>query len=597
MTRDGRLLEHYKQQAINDPDYKKALLDLQKTINDKRKIEGNPPLTLNQIESGDARGFKAGTGFLPAKGTRSYLPFWAVYYRNKKRKFRQQDAVQMNSRYNQWVARGRKAIKHKVTQEEIDFQNSFFIHSQSKNIHGRDMGDANANEYSNVILDPDGLGTGEEVTFFRRRRHNRRKPPRDIPADDPDAKDKPTTSDTKVNTGTEYLDIEADSDPVQENDFDRNYYFSINTAEHLCRLCARAYDPPEENETEEGFDVVEFMGNENSFSHTQGRMYYSKASNVIVIVYRGTDFSRFGSMRPDLAMQDIIIDLKALSVLDKETNVEVHSGFHEYFIETYEQVKAFIENYYTEDCIIYTTGHSLGAPPSILCSMYLNKHLQDKVCVNYTFGCPRAFTKDTADRVNVLASPCYRIADTWDFIAGMPPNILGYFHVGECHAIDSSYFGVSAKMRLISDKQKANDLFNYPIVNFTFHLMKHYMQSMRFLLDHHNLVGNSFRSEKQMVDSGHITHSSTLKPNKNASSTILMTNDHSYRHTGRSFGNKRVYQQADATHLEFIPNYHKGHGLTMTPIPSSLKHAIVGIYMYREGEFSGKGEVKGFIVY
>ena len=28
------------------------------------------------------------------------------------------------------------------------------------------------------------------------------------------------------------------------------------------------------------------------------------------------------------------------------------------------------------------------------------------------------------------------IADTWDFIAGMPPNVLGYFHVGECHAID-----------------------------------------------------------------------------------------------------------------------------------------------------------------
>ena len=596
MTRDGRLLEHYKQQATNDSGYKSALIQLQTSINDKRKAEGNPPLSLSQIESGDARGFESGKGFIPATGTRSRLPFWSIYYKSNKRKFRKQDAVQMNNRYRQWLARDKKPLKHKVTQKEIDFQNSFFIHSQSKNIHGRDMG-AVSGEYSNVILDPDGLGSGEEVTFFRRRKKQRRKPQRDIPKDDKKDDKKPIQPDTKINTGTEYLDIDADAEPHQENDFDKNYFFSINTAEHLCRLCARAYDPPEKIETEEGFDVVEFMGSEDLMTETQGRMYFSKVSKVIVIVYRGTDFSRLASSRPDLAIQDIIIDFKALPTLDDVTQVKVHSGFYEYFKQSYTQVQNFVQKYYTDDCLIYTTGHSLGAPPSILCSMYLNKLLQDKVCINYTFGCPRGFTKDSADRVNALASPCYRIADTWDFIAGMPPNLLGYYHIGECHAIDSSYFGVSAKMRLISDKQKANDLFDYPIVNFTFHLMNHYQQSMKFLLEHHNNVGNSFRSENEMIDEGHITHSSTARSNKKAHSTILLTNNHSYRHTGKYFGNKRIYEQVDAQHLQFIPNYHKGHGLTMTPIPANLQKAIVGVYMYREGEFSGKGEVKGIVVY
>ena len=123
------------------------------------------------------------------------------------------------------------------------------------------------------------------------------------------------------------------------------------------------------------------------------------------------------------------------------------------------------------------------------------------------------------------------------------------------------------------------------------------MASMKFLLEHQNLVGNSFRTETQMIDKGHISHKSSITSNKNASSTILVTNNNSYRHTGRYFGNKRVYHQADAQHLEFIPSYHQGHGLTMTPIPSNLRDAIVGIYMYREGEFAGSGQVKGLIVY
>lgn len=597
MTRDGRLLEHYKRQAENDSGYKAALSKLTKEINEKRAKEGNQPLTVSQVESGDARGFKAGTGFIPAKGTTSSVPFWSLYYKTRKTYFRKQDASHMNERYKQWVSRGKTAIKHKVTQEEIDYQNSFFMHNQSKLVHGRDMGE-HPDDFNNIYIDRDGLGgDNEEVTFFRKKRRKRRRPPRLPPEEDKNPEEKPSKPETKIYSGTEYLDTNADNIPSQENDFDKNYFFSIETAEHLCRLCSRAYDPPEENETEEGFDVVEFMGSEGLLNETQGRMYYNQSSKVIVIAYRGTDFSRLASTRPDLAIEDIKIDFEALPILDDVTNVKCHSGFHQYFIDSYEQVMAFVQKYYTDDCLIYTTGHSLGAPPSILASMYLNLLFEDKVCVNYTFGCPRGFTKDTAERVNELASPCYRIADTWDFIAGMPPNILGYFHVGECHAIDSQYFGVSAKMTVIPDKQKANDLFNYPIVNFTFHLMKHYMASMKFLLEHHNLVGNSFRTESQIIDDGHKSHTSNVTVNENADKTILLTKNHSFRHTGRYFGNKRVYQQTDAQHLEFIPNYHKGHGLTMTPIPSDLKRAIVGVYMYREGEFPKNGQVKGIVIY
>lgn len=611
MTRDGRLLSHYQQQSEADSNYKNALQKFTNSINEKRRIEGNPPLTVSQIEYGDARGWKSGTGYIPSKGTVSNIPFWALYYKTNKKKFRQEDAKQMDKRYKEWVARGKTAIKDKVTQADKDFQNSFFFHAKkATEKKGRET-----RADDDLILEQEISFNQKPLHFRRKRRKKPKEPPKDIPLPEeeekakekplkPDKKDKQKVEEEKkkdekkdIAIGVEYLDNGLDNIPHQENGFDKDYYFSISTAEHLCRLCARAYDPPEEIETEEGFDVVEFMGTEDSFQDTQGRMYYSESANVIVIVYRGTDFSRLASLRPDLAIQDIKRDLQVSPTTDEISKAEVHSGFYEYFRQSQNEVAEFVKKYYTEDTIIYTSGHSLGGPPSILCSMFLNKMLDDQVCVNYTFGCPRAFTKETAYIVDSLASPCYRIADTWDFFAGMPPNAFGYFHVGECHAIESRYLTTSAKMSLVTDKTEANDLFNYPILNFTFHSMKHYMASLKFLLEHHNVVGNSFRTESQMIDQGHVAYTTPIKINKNADKTVLMTNNYSYKHTGRYYGNKRIYAQTSAEHLEFIPNYHKGHGLTMTPIPTNLKDAIVGVYMYRENEFPNSGEVKGFVVY
>ena len=58
-------------------------------------------------------------------GVKPSIPFWALYYKKNKAKFRKQDK-EMNDKYVLWLKRGKKAIKHKVTQEELDYQNSFF---------------------------------------------------------------------------------------------------------------------------------------------------------------------------------------------------------------------------------------------------------------------------------------------------------------------------------------------------------------------------------------------------------------------------------------------------------------------------------------
>ena len=52
----------------------------------------------------------------------------------------------------------------------------------------------------------------------------------------------------------------------------------------LCHLCARAYDPPVENEAEEDFDVVEFMGDESIASSAHDRMFASKKTKSLSLL-------------------------------------------------------------------------------------------------------------------------------------------------------------------------------------------------------------------------------------------------------------------------------------------------------------------------
>ena len=60
---------------------------------------------------------------------------------------------------------------------------------------------------------------------------------------------------------------------------------------------------------------------------------------------------------------------------------------------------------------------------------------------------------------------------------------------------------------------------------------------------------------------------------------------------------RETKEETGISSLEFIPNFHKSHGMLMTPIPSSMEDAILGIYFYEENQFPGAGAFKGFAVF
>ena len=246
-----------------------------------------------------------------------------------------------------------------------------------------------------------------------------------------------------------------DFEPEKDNEFDDDIGFDVNLAIHMLHLCEHSYKAFEDNNyfpTSEVFDYDEAttMGSENFAVSEQGRMYYSSTDNVISIAYRGTDFGRTYT-RPDLFVADLINDISV-----KKVNYEgliLHSGFLDFFLKTQEEVMNFINSHINNDTLIYTTGHSYGAIPSMILAFILNKHYGERRAINYTFGSPRGMDRTSA-RIVATQLTAFRIADIQDPITLLPPSGSGYFHAGRTIYLNGDV------MKEIIDMDEADRLYN-----------------------------------------------------------------------------------------------------------------------------------------
>src|SRR5262249_14299388 len=75
----------------------------------------------------------------------------------------------------------------------------------------------------------------------------------------------------------------------------------------------------------------------------------------------------------------------------------------------------------------FYTGHSLGAA---LATLAATRRAPQAV---YTFGSPRV-GKEAFVR-SLMSIPIYRVVDDEDVVTRVPPEILGFRHVGEVHTL------------------------------------------------------------------------------------------------------------------------------------------------------------------
>jgi len=157
-----------------------------------------------------------------------------------------------------------------------------------------------------------------------------------------------------------------------------------------------------------------------------------------------------------------------------------------------------------------------------------------------------------------------------------------------------------ASLTHLGNTESADEIFRAALTSLfyaSYHKIPTYRRSLRFILHHYTSVGASVRSDKKMINTGVARYDIPLTMNPKASKKVLITSKAKYKHTGKYFKDKAIYEQINRAKGSFITTYHADYGMMMTPIPRSLKDAIVGVYFYKAGEFKSTGAVKGFVAY
>lgn len=229
--------------------------------------------------------------------------------------------------------------------------------------------------------------------------------------------------------------------------------FSIHNAYYLSLLANAAYKKPEQIEIElqKLEDNPKFTFYDCPTTHTQAFLF--ETDDDVVVSFRGTQPTNF---------QDILTDIDA-----RKTNVFIyhqcvgnsHQGFtiatdsvfsnpfrnreNENQEPILTQLKSILEQ--SPNKKVWFTGHSLGAA---LASVAIVRFHNESYFANglYTFGSPRCFDNELADKFDQLFGHCtYRIVNKNDIVTCIP----GILRVND--NIRSTYFPRNENLLHIAD--------------------------------------------------------------------------------------------------------------------------------------------------
>jgi hypothetical protein len=127
-----------------------------------------------------------------------------------------------------------------------------------------------------------------------------------------------------------------------------------------------------------------------------------------ILVFRGTDSNR-----------DVLTDF-TLGMLPWDRNkVGIHKGFRKALDSVWDEIEKELSQVI---CPLFYTGHSLGAALAILAAARYTPRAV------YTFGSPRVGNE--AFTASLCTVPIHRVVDHKDAAALLPPEVLGFRHVG-----------------------------------------------------------------------------------------------------------------------------------------------------------------------
>jgi hypothetical protein len=146
------------------------------------------------------------------------------------------------------------------------------------------------------------------------------------------------------------------------------------------------------------------------------RNLVDKDKKLAVVAFRGTDADDPFDLADDA---DIVLT-------SWQKGGRVHRGFANALEEIWPDLDRALQPI---DCRILFTGHSLGAAMATLLAS------ARKPDFLYTFGSPRVGDAEFVSRLDDI--PYVRYVDCCDLVARLPPDPLGYMHVGKPYYINA----------------------------------------------------------------------------------------------------------------------------------------------------------------
>jgi triacylglycerol lipase len=175
--------------------------------------------------------------------------------------------------------------------------------------------------------------------------------------------------------------------------------------------------PPQPTQTsflkQAGFAQRQFFLSQKMDTHAM-LVTFSGTTPFSVLVFRGTEQT----------LKDLFTDLRSGIPPFGKPEIVVHKGFQQALDSIWDDIDRALARL---TCPVFYTGHSLGAA---LATLAAAKRRPQAV---YTFGSPRVGNRAfVSSLVNI---PVYRIVDDQDIVASLPPEAIGFRHVGEEHRL------------------------------------------------------------------------------------------------------------------------------------------------------------------
>lgn len=173
-----------------------------------------------------------------------------------------------------------------------------------------------------------------------------------------------------------------------------------------------------------GYDKFYYFDREDTQAFLIGN------AKSLILIFRGTE---------PKSVQDWITNSQIAKV--KACSGRVHAGFWNSCQSVWSEIESEVQRLRQQlpsPPPLFLTGHSLGGALAILAAAQLNLcgHQVNGV---YTFGCPRIGDRHFAMQYNRKLYDCtFRLVNHRDIVAQLPPNELGYTHVGQLVYFDAT---------------------------------------------------------------------------------------------------------------------------------------------------------------